>query len=658
MRKIIEAFTNIKTKLIVAFMTVLIIPIIVVGQLAYSTAKEVVNDGVIQGFTTNIQLLDATLNNTIQAKIHDVHFLTQDIKAFMYKEENSPALRHEFEHYVEMHPEAQSLFVGTKEGLLIQEPQADLPPGFDPRTRDWYKEALASGGEVVISEPYVSADTDGMVFTISQLVKDGSGVVAVDISLDYMTQVTSEVKIGESGYALILDNNHNYIAHPSLEGGSEATQNIVDKMYAQEKGLFKYNDEGTARAMTFITNGITGWKIGGSVDQAEVDGYAAPINEKVMLVMLIAIIIGAIIITIIIKSIIKPIKVLKVKALMISEGDLTETIEVQSNDEIGQLGAAFNKMQESLRNLVQKVEYSAEQVASSAEELSASTEQTSIATQQVSDSIQEVAGSAETQMLGVEKSAHSLNEVLVSVNKIAEYSQQISVLTEHSTVQAEAGGQAVTNTVEQMNSIHESVMESNQMIKSLSTRSGQVRSILDVITGIADQTNLLALNAAIEAARAGEHGKGFAVVADEVRKLAEQSHRSAQEIYEIVQGIHTDTENAVQIMARVIQDVQAGVEVSSDAIVKFKQIIETMQEITPQMESGTQAAQQMLVTVQEITGTMDNLSNIASGNAATSEEVAASTEEQLASMQEISASAKSLSVMADDLQALISQFKV
>ena len=216
---------------------------------------------------------------------------------------------------------------------------------------------------------------------------------------------------------------------------------------------------------------------------------------------------------------------------------------------------------------------------------------------------------------------------------------KVSELSHHTTTQAEEGGKAVTNTVNQMNSIHESIMESNAMIKSLYERSKDISSILDVITGIADQTNLLALNAAIEAARAGEHGKGFAVVADEVRKLAEQSQQSAKEISEIVQGIQKDTESSVQLMTRVTGDVQAGVQVSNEAIEKFNQILQSTKEITPQMEDVSATAQQMSASVQEVTSIANELAVIAKGNATTSEEVAASSEEQLASMEEISASA-------------------
>ncbi|WP_395940839.1 methyl-accepting chemotaxis protein [Bacillus sp. FJAT-22090] len=257
----------------------------------------------------------------------------------------------------------------------------------------------------------------------------------------------------------------------------------------------------------------------------------------------------------------------------------------------------------------------------------------------------------------VDSNAQSLAEISVGVTRISDYATKVSELSYEATTQAELGGQAITNTVNQMSSIHTSVIESNTKINSLSIRSQEVRSILNVITGIADQTNLLALNAAIEAARAGESGKGFAVVADEVRKLAEQSQQSAKDIHQIILGIQEDTENSVQIMARVTEDVLAGVEVSNDAIKKFQLIVQSMKEITPQMEDVSATAQQVSASVQETSHIANDIAILAQGNAATSEEVAASAEEQLASMEEISASAQSLSSMAQELKDIISQFK-
>lgn len=657
MKNIIGKFGNLKTKLILTCLLVLILPSIIIGSLAYSSAKDAVENEMFAGFNENLKLLNSSIDDNIQKKIHDAKFFSESITPEQYQGQNSPTLRKRYEQYMRLHPEAQAILFGTETGLYVREPNIEMPPGYDPRDRGWYKDAMAKKGEIVISEPYISASTKEMVVTISQTTKDHTGVVGIDVALSYLQELTNQVKIGAGGYAALLDTSRKYIAHPTEEAGSEEKRDFIDKLYEQETGQFDYVLDKEKRKMSFVTNELTGWKLAGSVVSEEISDAASPIFKTTTLVILAAIMIGAVAVLFIIRSIIKPINELKRTVITVSQGDLTEHIKVRRNDEIGQLGMAFNAMSESLRELVQKVEQSAEQVAASSEELSANAEQTSVATEQVSTSIQTVASSAEKQMDAVDNNVQSLENVSEGVSQIADHSRHVSELAHHTTMQAEIGGKAITNTVNQMNAIHDSVMESNNMIKSLQERSNEVNSILDVITGIADQTNLLSLNAAIEAARAGEHGKGFAVVAEEVRKLAEQSQQSAKEIYEIIQGIQADTEGSIQLMARVTEDVKDGVQVTNEAIEKFKQILQSAKEMTPQIDEVSATAQQMLAAVQEATGVVNNISIISQENAATSEEVAASAEEQLASMEEVTASAQLLSSMAEELQKVISKFK-
>lgn len=644
---------NLKFKLFTSFLLILIIPTVVIGILSFITAKDSVENELLHGIEGNLGLLNSSVDNLVQTKVHDMGVLS---KSLNWNKEENFGVESQFSQYKSLHSEVEAVYVGTETGVFIQSPNVAMPSDYDPRKRGWYKDAMEKKGEAAISQPYVSASTNKMVVTVSQSLADGSGVVAVDLDLTYIQHLTEQLQIGNSGYALILDGTNKFISHPTSEIGSEATD-IYDEMYSTESGSYTYKLDGEQKVMSFLTNDLTGWKIAGNFYQKDVDDAAVPILNMTIIIIIFSIIIGLIAVFFIVRSVIRPINYLKEKAITISQGDLTEHINVTSNDEIGALGKAFHEMQVSLINLIRSVNENAELVAASSEELSASADQTSAATEMVATSIQEVAKSAEQQTVGVDTSAQSLAEISVGVTRIADYSSKVSELSHQATTQAEIGGQAVTKTVMQMESIHTSVIESNDKINSLSERSKEVRSILGVITGIAEQTNLLALNAAIEAARAGQHGKGFAVVADEVRKLAEQSQQSVKEIQEIVARIQEDTDSSVQIMALVKNDVQTGVQLSNDTIEKFETIIQSMKEITPQMEEVSATAEQVSAAVQETTATTNEVAMIAQSNAATSEEVAASAEEQLASMEEITASAQSLSNMAEDLKELISRFK-
>jgi methyl-accepting chemotaxis protein len=648
---------KLKTKLRASFIAILIIPAVTIGFLSYNSSVSQIEKEQMSSAKENIQLLNSNINNVIAPKIHDAEVFSEDISSTLIEGTDTSKVINIFEQYSKLHPESVLVYYGTETGQMIESPDLDYASDYDPRKRPWYTEAKADNGNVVVTDPYIDASTGDMVVTLSKVTKDGSGVVAIDVDISTLNKVAKAIKIGNNGYAILLDNEKKYISHPTIKGGTEAKEDFFDKLYKTQSGEFDYTFKKDSKKMSFLTNELTGWKVAGTMYSSESKESASSILNTTLLVLAISLVIGGLLIYFIIKSIINPLNSLRNSAIRISEGDLTEQIRIRSNDEIGELGKAFNVMKENLRNLIQKVEFSSEQVASSAEELTASAEQTSAATEQVATAIQEVAMSAEKQTSGIDQTVSLLEEVSQGVVQVANSSSIVTDLSKQATIHAEAGGLSVDRTVEQMGSINTSVSESDSMIKSLHERTKQIGTILDVISGISDQTNLLALNAAIEAARAGEHGKGFAVVADEVRKLAEQSQVSAKQISELVNGIQDDTESSVKIMAKVMNDVHEGLTVSNETIQKFQEIILSLREITPQMEEMSATAQQMSAGVQEVTATANKLSDIAKGNAATSEEVAASTEEQLASMEEISSSASSLSTMAEELQGLLKQFK-
>ncbi|MEK5231692.1 methyl-accepting chemotaxis protein [Lysinibacillus sp. FSL K6-0232] len=642
-----------KGKLYMLFALILLVPVLSVGSLSYFSAKDAIEEEILYSANESVAILNKLIDQTISEKVHDIDIFSNDLHIL---EQSQEEVREGLQQYAKLHPDILSIYVGAHDGTFTQEPRIN-DADYNPLERDWFKEAAALKGETLITSPYKDAGTEDMVVTIAKQLADQSGVVAVDIKLAGLQEVADSIRIGRNGYPSIFGEDNMVIAHPTLPSGEAVNESFLQKMYDSASGIYDYTYNGDSRIMSFNTNELTGWKISGTIFASEIDEAASTILFHTMLVLVAAIILSTIVFYFVMRAIIRPIKALKDSAITISQGDLTASVTVTSTDEIGQLGQAFNDMQQSLRTLIQKIEQNAEEVASSAEQLTANANQTSTATEKVAIAIQDVATSADSQTVNANKSAESLHELSTAILHMAEISSAVTDLTQDATLQADEGGQAVQNTKNQMQSIHASVADSNAKIQTLHERSQQITAILDVITGIADQTNLLALNAAIEAARAGEHGKGFAVVADEVRKLAEQSQDSAKQIFELIQGIQQETEQSVNIMAKVTEDVQAGLHISDEAIAKFQVILTSMNEIMPQMEEASSASEQMSASVQEVAAVTENLALSAKGNAAASEDVAASTEEQLASMEEINASAQALASMADELKQLISQFK-
>lgn len=648
---------GIRFKLILSFFIILIIPGTIIGMITYKSSVNTLETQQKSQVNEVVRIMSETIDNAIDLKKHDMTIFAEEFNADRMKNDQE-SLAKELQQYKALHEEVTEVYIASAQDTwFAKEPQTDLPDEFDPRERDWFVDSMANPDEVIVSDPFMNASGTGYVVTVTKALEDGSGVVGVGLSIDFVQQLTGTIQIGKKGYTMMLDPNRRYIYHPTIEPGTEATEDYLDVMFENETGDFSYEYDGNEKISVFHTNEQTGWKLVGTIDYSEIQNEAASVWSTLTFIVGISIVVGAIVILFLIRSVTRPIQEIKEKAKIISTGDLTQSIEVKTSDEIGQLGAAFNEMQTGLKDLIRDVEWNAQQVAASAQELNANADQMTNSTEQVSLAIQEVSASSETQLGNTEESVNALEEVTAKAGHIVDSSTKVSELVTQMSSQAEVGGQAVSDTLNQMTSIQSSVDNTNMNIASLLERSKEVNTILNAITDISEQTNLLALNAAIEAARAGEHGRGFAVVADEVRHLAEQSKTSANEISEIVHGIQGDVQNAVEKMSQVTANVNDGLDVSYDAIDKFGEILRSSVAIKPQMDDVMRIAEQMSEKVQDVTATAHNLASIARNNAASSEEVAASTEEQLAAMQEISASSKSLTSMAEDLTEKIRAYK-
>lgn len=375
-------------------------------------------------------------------------------------------------------------------------------------------------------------------------------------------------------------------------------------------------------------------------------------------ISLVVIVVTILLAILIARKISRPIKELAKTAAQVAAGDLTATVAVVSNDEVGALTHDFNQMTTELRGVISQIDGLAQTLAASAEELNASADQSADAANQVTVSIRDVAHGTDKQLSAIVNTSAIVEEISATIQDVAGNASSVAAASEQTSSAASEGGKAVETAVNQIAKIEEIVTRASVKVGRLGERSNEIGRIVDFIGSIAAQTNLLALNAAIEAARAGEAGRGFSVVADEVRKLAEESQAAAKRIAALVGEIQAETEDAVRSMKEGADQVAVGSQVVNRAGESFRNITTLVDQVTSRIRDISYAIQQIVVGSDEIVLLIHNIDEVTKHAAGEAQSVSAATEEQSASTQEIASASQSLAQLAQQMQEAIARFRL
>ncbi|MGP4105638.1 methyl-accepting chemotaxis protein [Virgibacillus sp. L01] len=657
---------GIQNQIMIPFLILIILAGGIVAFVSYNSSVKITTNEL----TNNVQSQMDGMNNTFELFFDNIdNTLTRVTSNELledYQVEETDALFQYFKETGDSNESIKNIYTGIEEsGEVIIYPDADLGEDFNPKERSWYKKAVEADGSTIWTKPYLDEASGETVVSAAQAYFNNNelmGVVSVDVSVNTLLAMINKVEIGESGYSILLDQSGSYLAHPSE---SYIGQDISEKDYYQkivdsgEQGIVNYQTEGEDKIMGFTKNPTTGWVIGGTINQAEFENKAQAILVPIAITLGVIFILAVVVSLTITRKITKPIKIVMERMKLIANGDLTqEPLETKSRDEVGQLATATNDMNNSMRDLLNQINKVSETVSAQSEELTQSANEVKEGSEQVATTMQELASGSETQANTSSELSSVMGTFAARVQEANSNGESIQNSSSEVLGMTDEGSRLMNSSNEQMATIDQIVQDAVKKVQGLDTQSQEISKLVSVIKDIADQTNLLALNAAIEAARAGEHGKGFAVVADEVRKLAEQVAVSVTDITDIVSNIQNESSAVTGSLQEGYQEVEKGTNQIKLTGEKFNGISDAVTEVVSSIKTVSENLSEIAASSEQMNGSVQEIAAVSEESAAGIEQTSASSQQTSSSMEEVAASSDSLAKTAEELNGLVREFKL